>query len=149
MSLELKVNEQMKEAMKSGDKLRLETLRSIRAGIIEFSKNGSGLQMNEEAEIKLLNSLAKKRKDAIEMYEQAGRIDLKEKEFKELTIIQEFLPAQISEKEIMEIIKGIIEKTGASGSKDFGKVMGPSMKALSGKADGTKIQTLVKEMLGA
>ncbi len=148
MSLETTITEEMKAAMKSGDKLRLETVRSIRAAIIEFAKSGTDHEMNPEDEIKLLNSLAKKRKDAIAMYEQAGRTEMKEQEEKELVIIQEFLPKQLSDKEIEDVIKGIITQAGATSAKDFGKVMGPSMKALSGKADGTKVQAMVKSLLG-
>jgi uncharacterized protein YqeY len=149
MNLEQKINEEMKAAMKSGNKLRLETIRSIRAAIIEFAKSGLDRAMNDEDEIKLLNSLAKKRKDAIAMYEQVGRNDAKEQEEFELTVIQEFLPKQLTDEEITDVIKGIIANAGATSSKDFGKVMGPSMKALSGKADGTKVQQIVKSLLGA
>lgn len=149
MSLELKITEDIKSAMKSGDKIRLETLRSIRAAIIEFAKSGIGRDMNADDEIKILNTLAKKRKDAITMYEQAGRTEAKEKEESELLVIQEFLPKQLSDDEITAIIKEIIEKVGASSEKDFGKVMGPSMKALNGKADGGKVQQIVKSLLGA
>lgn len=149
MSLELKINEEMKAAMKSGDKLRLDTLRSVRAAIIEFAKSGAGRDMTADDEIKLLNTLAKKRKDAITMYEQAGRTEAAAQESAELAIIQEFLPKQLNDDEITDIIKDIIEKVGATSEKDFGKVMGPSMKALSGKADGGKVQSIVKTLLGA
>ncbi len=134
--------------MKSGSKERLETLRSIRASIIEFAKSGLGREMNTDDEIKILNSLAKKRKDAIEMYTNAGRQDLKEKEEFELKVIQEFLPKQLDDNEIKEVIKSIIDETGANSAKDFGKVMGLSVKKLSGQADGSKIQSFVKELLG-
>lgn len=149
MSLEIKINEEMKAAMKSGDKLRLDTIRSVRAAIIEFAKSGAGRDMNSDDEIKILNSLAKKRKDAIALYEQAGRTEMRDQETAELAIIQEFLPKQLSDEAIIEVIKGIIEKAGATSDKDFGKVMGPSMKALSGQADGGKVQSIVKSLLGA
>lgn len=149
MSLEAKINEEMKAAMKSGAKLRLDTLRSIRAAIIEFAKSGAGREMNSDDEIKLLNSIAKKRKDAIAMYEQGGRTEAAQQESDELAIIQEFLPKQLSDDEITDIIKDIIAKVGASSEKDFGKVMGPSMKALTGQADGGKVQNIVKSLLGA
>jgi hypothetical protein len=149
MNLEQKINEELKSAMKSGDKLRLETLRSVRASIIEFAKSGLERTMNEEDEIKILNSLAKKRKDAIDMYANAGRTDLKDKEAAELAVIQEFLPAQISDDQIKDIIKEVIALSGAAGMKDMGKVMGPSMKKLAGQADGNKVQAIVKEILGS
>ncbi|MBX3042111.1 MAG: GatB/YqeY domain-containing protein [Candidatus Kapabacteria bacterium] len=149
MSLEIKINEELKAAMKNGDKLRLDTLRSVRASIIEFAKSGAGREMTSDDEIKILNSLAKKRKDAIDMYSQAGRDDAAAQETAELAIIQEFLPKQLTDEEIQEIVKGIIEKVGATSEKDFGKVMGPAMKALSGQADGNKVQSIVKSILGA
>lgn len=148
MTLEQRVNEEMKIAMKSGNKLRLETLRSLRAGIIEFSKSGLDREMNQDDEIKLLNNQAKRRRDAIDMYDKAGRTELKEKEEFELSVIQEFLPKQLTDDELSAIIKSVIEKVGASSMKDMGKVMGASMKELSGKADGNKVQQLVKDILG-
>ncbi|MDQ1265056.1 MAG: uncharacterized protein QG635_206, partial [Bacteroidota bacterium] len=122
MNFEQKINEEIKLATKSGEKLRLETLRSLRAAIIEFNKSGIGREMNDEDGIKILNAAAKKRKDAIAMYEQGGRYDLADKENTELFIIQEFLPKQMSEDEIIIEAKKIIEDTGASSAKDMGKV---------------------------
>ncbi len=148
MNLEQKINEDMKASMKAGNKDRLETLRSIRAAIIEFAKSGLNRDMNSDDEIKILNTLAKRRKDAIDMYANANRSDLKEKEEFELKIIQEFLPPQLSDEEIKEIIKQIISEVGATSPKDMGKVMGLSMKKLTGQADGTKVQGIVKELLG-
>ncbi|MFA5512496.1 MAG: GatB/YqeY domain-containing protein [Candidatus Kapaibacterium sp.] len=149
MSLEARINDEMKSAMKNGEKLRLDTLRSIRAAIIEFTKSGIGRDMTGDDEIKLLNTLAKKRKDAITMYEQAGRKESAEQETNELAIIMEFLPKQLSDEEIVAAIKDIINKVGAVSEKDFGKVMGSAMKSLAGKADGNKVQATVKSLLGA
>ncbi|MCX6146005.1 MAG: GatB/YqeY domain-containing protein [Candidatus Kapabacteria bacterium] len=148
MALEAKINEEIKTAMKSGEKLRLETLRSIRAAIIEFAKSGLNREMNEADELKMLNNIAKKRKDAITMYKDANRMELAEKESAELAVILEFLPAQLSEVEVRAIIMKIKEDSGSVDMKDMGKVMGPSMKALSGKADGGLVQSIVKEILG-
>lgn len=148
MALEAKINEEIKTAMKSGEKLRLETLRSIRAAIIEFAKSGLNREMNEADELKILNNIAKKRKDAITMYKDANRMELADKESAELDVILEFLPAQLSEVEVRAIIMKIKEDSGAVDMKDMGKVMGPSMKALSGKADGGLVQSIVKEILG-
>ncbi len=148
MALELKINDEIKLAMKSGDKLRLETLRSVRAAIIEFSKSGIDREMNEADELKILNNLSKKRKDAISMYKDAGRMELADKESSELNVILEFLPAQLSEAEVRATITKIKEDSGAVDMKDMGKVMGPAMKALSGKADGGLVQSIVKEILG-
>jgi uncharacterized protein len=147
MSLEQKINDELKNAMKNGDKIRTETLRSIRAGIIEFSKSGSNKQMTEEDEIKILNSNAKKRKDAIEIYEKVGKTELADKEKAELVIIQEFLPKQLDENEIKEIVSKIITELNAAGAKDLGKVIGASMKELKGKADGNLVQSIAKTLL--
>ncbi|OGU12046.1 MAG: glutamyl-tRNA amidotransferase [Ignavibacteria bacterium GWB2_35_12] len=147
MGLEEKINEELKNSIKSGDKIRMETLRSIRAGIIEFNKSGAGREMNEEDGLKILNSNAKKRKDAIALYEQGGRTDLADKEKQELAIIGEFLPQQLSDDEVKDIIKKIKNEIGAVDIKDLGKVMGPVMKELKGKADGGKVQQFVREIL--
>jgi uncharacterized protein YqeY len=147
MTFEQKINEDLKESMKSGDKLRLETLRSLRASIIEFSKSGTGKDMSEEDAQKILLNASKKRKDAIEMYKQAGRQDLLEKEESELAIIAAYLPEQLSESEVVDALKSIIQQAGAEGPKDMGKVMGLAMKELRGKADGTLVQQCLKQLL--
>lgn len=147
MTFEQKINEDLKESMKSGDKLRLETLRSLRASIIEFSKSGTGKDMSEEDAQKILLNASKKRKDAIEMYKQAGRQDLLEKEETELAIIAAYLPEQLSESEVVDALKSIIQQAGAEGPKDMGKVMGLAMKELRGKADGTLVQQCLKQLL--
>jgi len=148
MNLEQKINEEIKSAMKAGQKLRLETLRSVRAAIIEFAKSGLAREMNEDDEIKILNNLAKKRKDAIEMYKQANRNELMEKEQEELGIIAEFLPKQLTEDEIKAILVELVKSVGAESPKDMGKVMGAAMKQLSGKADGNQVKTILQEILG-
>jgi uncharacterized protein YqeY len=147
MTFEEKMNEELKVAMKSGDKIRMETIRSIRSAIIEFNKSGANRELNSDDELKILQSAAKKRKDAIEMYEKTTRTDLLEREQAELKIIEEFLPKKLSENEVKEIIKNVIEQTGAKEAKDMGKVMGPLMKEIAGRADGKVIQGMVRELL--
>ena len=147
MALEQTINEALKKAMKNGDKIRTTTLRSIRASIIEFNKSGAAREMTEDDELKILSSAAKKRKDAIEIYQNAGRTDLANNEQAELDVIQEFLPKQMTEEEITNAIKAIIEKIGAKDIKDVGKVMGSAMKELKGKADGSIVQKIVKDLL--
>lgn len=147
MGLEQKINDELKEAMKAKLKDRIDALRDIRKSIIEFNKSGTGAVLDSDAEIKMLNQLAKKRRDAIDMYKNANRPELIEKEEAELNVIQEFLPKQLTEEEIREIVEAKIAAVGASGPSDFGKVMGPIMKELSGKADGKVIQAIVKEKL--
>lgn len=147
MNLPERISSDIKEAMKAGDKLRLETLRSIRAGILEFEKSGVDRAMTDDDAIAVLNKAAKKRRDAIEQYTAAGRTDAAAQEEAELAIIQEYLPAQLSEEEVRSAMREIIAQVGASAPSDFGKVMGMAMKQLKGKADGTIIQSVAKELL--
>jgi len=146
MNLETKINEELKIAMKNQDKIRIDALRSIRSAIIEFNKSGVGHEMTEEDSIKILNSLAKKRKESIEMFNKGNRPDLAEKEQAELMVIQEFLPKQMDDSEIEIELKKIIAEMNAT-SKDFGKVMGTAMKKFSGRADGSKVQSILKTLL--
>ncbi len=148
MNLKDKINEDLKAAMKSGDKLKLETVRSILALILEFEKSGSGKELDQEAEIKLLSTAAKKRKDAIEQYRLAKREDLASKEEQELGIIQEYLPKQLSDAEIIEEIKKVAESIGAKSKEDFPKLMPQVMKLLKGKADGKIVKATVEKFLG-
>ncbi|MCL5029364.1 MAG: GatB/YqeY domain-containing protein [Bacteroidetes bacterium] len=148
MNLKDKINEDLKSAMKSGNKLKLETIRSIRALILEFEKSGTGKELNAEEEIKLLSTAAKKRKDAIEQYRLAKREDLASKEEQELNIIQEYLPKQLTEEEIQEEIKKAAESIGARSKEDFPKLMPQVMKLLKGKADGKIVKSAVEKFLG-
>ena len=148
MPLKDKINEDLKTAMKSGEKLRLETIRSIRALILEFEKSGIGREINPDDEMKMLTSAVKKRKDAIEQYKNAGRNELAEKEEAELKIIMEYLPKQLTEDEISGIVKRIADELGAKVKEDFGKLMPASMKELKGKADGKIVKSLVEKLLG-
>jgi hypothetical protein len=147
MSLKTKINEDLNAAMKAKDSVRVETLRSIRAEILKMDKSGMNREMNEQEEIELLGKQAKMRKESIEIFSQAGRQDLVNKESAQLTIINEYLPAQMSPEEAEGIIAGIIESVGATSQKDFGKVMGEAMKSLKGKIDGKAIQDMVKARL--
>ena len=150
MSLKDRISDEIKAAMKAKDKVRLETVRSIKKVIIEKESllRASGqTELTETQELEVLTQLAKQRKDAIAQYTQAGREDLAEKEASELTIIQAYLPAQLSDAEIEAIIDDLIAKTGAASPKDMGKVMGPAMKELKGRADGAKVQAVVKAKL--
>lgn len=133
--------------MKSGDKIRLETLRSLRAGILEFEKSGIGREMTPDDEFKILNSAAKKRKDSIEQFEAVGYTDRANTERTELAIIMEFLPAQMSEDEVRAAVKELAASIGATQQSDFGKLMGAATKALKGKADGSLIQAVAKQLL--
>lgn len=147
MNLEEKVNIALKDAMKSKQKDRVDAIRDIRKSIIEFNKSGTGEELTEDAGIKLLNQLAKKRRDAIEMYNKAGRSELSDKEIAELNVIQEFLPEQMSKEDVAMVVRKIIEKVGAKNQSDMGKVMGAAMKELSGKTDGKVVQKIVRDEL--
>jgi len=149
MNLTERINADMKDAMKAGDKLKLETLRMMRAAIIEFEKNGSGNAMEATDELKIVSNAAKKRKDAIEMYDTHGRTELADKERAELAIIEQYMPAMMSDDEVRAELRTIITQLGAASPSDVGKVMGAAMKTLKGKADGTAVQRLAKELLGA
>lgn len=150
MSLKDQIGEDIKSAMKAKDKIRLETVRSIKKVLLEkeIELRGKGKDtLTSEDEIETLVQQAKQRRDSIEQYLQAGRKDLADKEKTELDIIETYLPAQISDTELEEIITNIITKLGATTTKDLGKVMGVAIKELKGKADGKKIQELVKSKL--
>ena len=144
MNLKGKINEDLKSAMKEGDKTRLTTVRSIRALILEFEKSGSGKELTAEEEIKLLSSAAKKRKDSIEQFKNAGRNDLADKEEAELNILMSYLPKQLSEEEI-----DIEVKRNAGSKEDFPRLMPEVMKQLKGKADGKMVKKSVENYLGS
>jgi uncharacterized protein len=148
MSLKDKITQELKDAMKSRDKIRLETIRSIRALILEFEKSGIGKELAVEDELKMLLSAAKKRKESIEQFRNAGRIELAEKEEAELKIIEEFLPKQLSSDEATNEIKKIASEIGAATKEDFPKLMPAAVKALKGKADGKLIKEIVEKILG-
>ncbi len=148
MNFEQKISESIKKAMIAKDRLRLDALRSLRAAILDFQKSGSGKELDENEAIKILNNAAKKRRDAIEMYQKGQRQELADKEKGELEVIKEFLPKQLSDNELRDLVKTKIDKVGAESMADFGKVMGPLMGELSGKVDGKKVKAMLKEILG-
>lgn len=152
MSLMERISEDIKTAMKAKDKIRLETVRSIKKVLLEkeVSLRPQGqTSLSESQEIEVLAQLAKQRREAIEQYRQAGRNDLADQEAQELAILEEYLPGQLSDEEIGAVVDEIIARTGASSAKDMGKVMGPAMQQLKGRADGQKVQAVVKAKLGA
>lgn len=148
MSLKEKINEDLKAAMKSGDKIRLSVVRSIRALILEFDKSGAARELSPEEEIKMLSTAAKKRKDSIEQFRNAGRTELAEQEEMELKVLMDYLPKQLDDNEITSIIKNIAEPVGAKTKDDFSKLMPLVMKELKGKADGKIVKSLVEKYLG-
>ena len=146
-TLENKIAESIKEAMKSKDKTRLDALRAVKTAIqLEKTKGGSK-ELSPADEIKILQKLVKQRKESAAIYRQQNRPDLAEVEETQLEIIQDFLPAQISDEELESVLKQIIEQTGASSMRDMGKVMGMATGKLAGKADGKRISEMVKRLL--
>ena len=142
-----KISEDLKAAMKSGEKLRLETIRMLRAQILEFEKKGLGRDLNDDDVMNILTTAVKRRRESIEQYEKAGRNDLVQAESQEIAIISEYLPKQISKEEAESIIKRIVREVNATTSKDMGKVMPVVMKELKGKIDGKIINEIVKQQL--
>lgn len=148
MNLEQKIMAELKTAMLAKDEKAMRSLRAVKAAIIlAKTAEGSGGELKEEDEIKLLQKLVKQRKDSLEIYQQQNRADLAQKELEEIQIIEKFLPQQLSADELKEELKKIIAETGASSPADMGKVMGVATKKLSGKADGKTISAGVKELL--
>lgn len=147
MNLKERINSDLKEAMKAGDKVRLTTVRSIRALLLEFEKSGADRELTKEEELGLITGAAKKRKDSIEQFRNANRIDLAEIEEKELAILSEYLPKQLTDEELEEELKNIALEIGATSKADFPKLMPLAAKTLKGKADGRKIKEIVDKIL--
>jgi hypothetical protein len=147
MSLESKITEDLKEAMRNKDQAALRGIRAIKAAILLVKTDGSGSVFDEAAEIKLLQKLVKQRQDSLEIYNKQNRADLAAVETEEINIIMKYLPKQLSEEELSPIIQNIITEVGASTAKDMGKVMGLANQKLAGKADGKTISAVVKSLL--
>jgi uncharacterized protein YqeY len=148
MNLEQKVMDEMKEAMKSKNEASLRALRAIKAEIIKAkTEPGAGGEVSPEKEVNLLQKMMKQRKDSLEIYQQQKREDLAKKELEEISIIQNFLPQQLTGEELKAELQQIISDIGASSPADIGKVMGAASKKLAGRADGKTISAMVKELL--
>jgi uncharacterized protein len=148
MNLEQKIMTELKTAMLAKDEKALRSLRAIKAAILlAKTAEGSGGEIKEEDETRLLQKLVKQRKDSLEIYQQQKRVDLAQKEQEEIEIIEKFLPKQLSAEELKTLLTKIIAETGATSPADMGKVMGAATKQLSGKTDGKTISAMVKELL--
>lgn len=148
MSLEQSIMAEMKDAMKAKNEAALRGLRAIKAAIIlAKTSEGAGGELKEEDESKLLQKLVKQRKDSLEIFKTQGREDLAQKEQEEITIIEKFLPQQLSPEELKAALSEIITQVGAASPADMGKVMGLATKQLAGKAEGKAISSAVKELL--
>lgn len=148
MNLKEKINEDMKSAMKSGEKLRLETIRSIRALILEFEKSGTGKVLTPEEELKMLTGAVKKRRDSIDQFKAAGRNELVQKEEAELAILMSYMPKQLTDEEVFAAVKALGDEIGAKGKEDFPKLMPKAAQQLKGKADGKIVKAAVDKYLG-
>ncbi len=148
MTLEQRVMDELKNAMRAKDEAALRSLRAIKAAIlIEKTSEGGGDVISEATEIKMLQKLVKQRRDSLEIFEKNNREDMAVKEREELAIIEKFLPKQMSAEELQTEIKAIIEQVGAKTIADLGKVMGVASKQFAGKADGKAISETVKQLL--
>ncbi len=146
MTLLSTLNDDMKTAMKAKDKERLAVIRMLKASL-QNEEIKVGHELNADEELTILSREMKQRRDSLTEFENAGRDDLAEKVKVEIAIVEEYLPAQLTDEEIREIVKQAIAKTGAASAKEFGKVMGVVMPQVKGKADGNQVNAIVKELL--
>lgn len=146
MTLKDRLLSDMRTAMKQRDTVRKTVLSMARAAILQLEKD-KRTELDDQGVMEVIAKEIKSRKEALEMFKQGGRQDLVEQNEKEIEILGEYLPPQLSESEIREIIRETIEKVGAAGMKDMGKVMGAVMPQVKGRAEGGTVNRLVKEML--
>ncbi|GGD45078.1 GatB/YqeY domain-containing protein [Muriicola marianensis] len=148
MSLQEKVMQEMKSAMKAKDSVALESLRAIKSALLlAQTEKGAGTGISEEEEIKIVQRLVKQRKDSAAIYKEQGREDLAADELSQVVVIEKFLPEQLDESEIEKVVSETIQQLGAEGMKDMGKVMGAVTKKLAGQADGKTISNIVRKHL--
>jgi uncharacterized protein YqeY len=144
-----RISNDIKEAMKAKDKVRLETLRNIKKVFLEAkTAPGANDTLTDDAALKIMQKLVKQGKDSATLYTEQGRADLAEAELAQVAVIETYLPKQMSAEELEEALKAIIAEIGAEGPKDMGKVMGTATKKLAGLAEGRAISAKVKELLG-
>jgi len=148
MSLSTNIMTALKDAMRSKDQTALTALRAVKSAILlAQTESGSKEELTEEQELKILQKQVKQRKDSAAIYIEQGREDLAEPELAEAKVISQFLPEAMSEEAIAKVVEDVINKTGANGMKDMGKVMGVVSAQLAGKADGKTISNIVKSKL--
>ncbi|MCK3685876.1 GatB/YqeY domain-containing protein [Maribellus sp. YY47] len=149
MSLFDQINNDIKEAMKAREKEKLEAIRGIKKVMLEAkTAKGAGADLTDEEALQIISKLAKQGSDAAAIFKQQGREDLYEQEMLQVAVFEQYLPAKMSDEELTEAVKAIVEEVGATSMKDMGKVMGIASKKLAGKADGKDISAKVKELLG-
>ena len=144
-----RISNDIKDAMKAKDKVRLETLRNIKKVFLEAkTAPGANDTLTDDAAMKIMQKLVKQGKDSATLYAEQGRADLAEAELAQVAVIETYLPKQMSAEELEAALKAIIAEVGATGPKDMGKVMGTATKKLAGLAEGRAISAKVKELLG-
>ncbi|MFN7831602.1 MAG: GatB/YqeY domain-containing protein [Bacteroidota bacterium] len=148
MTLEEKIAKDLVAAMKAKDDIALRGIRAIKSAILLLKTDGSGQAIDEAKEVQLLQKLVKTRQESYDIYTKNGREDLAVREKEEIDVIKKYLPAMLEGAELEEVLRKIVEETGATSAKDMGKVMGAANKQLAGKADGRAISEIVKKLLG-
>ncbi|MDP4210436.1 MAG: GatB/YqeY domain-containing protein [Bacteroidota bacterium] len=150
MTLFDKINDDIKHAMLNKEpKDKLEALRAIKAAFLLAKTEKAGVELTEDAELKIITKLVKQRRESAEIYKEQNRPELAEKELIEVAVMEAYLPAQMSVEDIEAVVKAAIEKTGAKTPSDMGKVMGVASKELAGKAEGKTISEIVKRLLAS
>jgi len=150
MSLSKNIVEEIKNAMRAKDKVRLEALRGIKSAImLAQTEKGASAELGDDEELRILTRLQKQRKDSISIYEEQGRQDLADEEKAQLEVIEGFLPKALSPEELNDYLQNLITELGAQGPQDMGKVMGRASKELTGKADGKTISAKVRALLNS
>lgn len=147
MGFQDKINQDLKEAMKAKDEKALRAIRAVKAAILLANTDGTGQAMTDERGIQILQKLVKQRKESLEIYETQGREDLAAIERDEIQVLTRYLPEQMSEDKLREVILTLIQDLGATNSSDLGRVMGSATKQLAGQAEGKTISTIVKDLL--
>jgi hypothetical protein len=147
MSLQKQIMEALKDAMKAKDSVALEALRAVKSELLLANTSGSGKELTQEDELKILQKLVKQRKDSAQIFSEQGREDLAKPELDQAAVIAKFLPEQLSEEAVAKVVSEVITQVGATSMKDMGKVMGAVNAKLAGKADGKTIATIVKQKL--
>ena len=147
MNLKDQINQDIKNAMRAKDQAALRALRSIKSAILLAETDGSGNEVDDAVVLKIIQKLAKQRKESLELFDKQNRPDLAEKEQEELNTLEKYLPKPMGEEELLAFLKKLVADTGAEGMKDMGKVMGAAQAQLAGKADGKAISKIVRELL--
>ncbi|MCM1034684.1 MAG: GatB/YqeY domain-containing protein [Paludibacter sp.] len=148
MNLFDQVSEDIKKAMLAQDKVAMDALRGVKKEFLEAkTAKGNNGELTDEQAVRVLQKMVKQRKESAEMYTAANRLELAENELAQVKVIEKYLPKQMSEDELVTVLKGIIAAVGATGPQDMGKVMGTATKQLAGKAEGRLISLKVKELL--